>query len=70
MTSDEELPVVEAAPAPAQRKKKPSPQEVERFMQLFPGLRCYLLAETLLLQSEEDLGQYLEKYHSEDEKAE
>jgi len=69
MTSeDEEPPVVEAAPA--QCKKKPSPQEVERFMQLFPGLRCYLLAETLLMQSEDDLGQYLEKYHSEDEKAE
>jgi hypothetical protein len=40
-------------------KAKPTPQEVEALMRLFP--RCdYLMCETLLMLSEEQLASYVQ----------
>ena len=45
-------------------KKVPSAKEVEELMRLFPRLDT-LMAETLLMQSEEDLQTYLDKKNEE-----
>ena len=41
-------------------KAKPTPQEVEALMRLFP--RCdYLMCETLLMLTEKELASYIEE---------
>jgi hypothetical protein len=44
----------------APSKKVPTAKEVEEFMRMYPRLD-HLMAETLLMQSEEDLQKYLEE---------
>ena len=45
-------------PVPTKTTPKPSPQEVLCLQALFPRLD-YLMCETLLMQSEDDLEKYL-----------
>lgn len=48
----------------APSKKVPTAKEVEEFMRMYPRLD-HLMAETLLMQSEEDLQKYLEEKNEE-----
>ena len=48
----------------APSKKVPTAKEVEDLMRLFPRLD-HLMAETLLMQSEDDLQTYLDKKNEE-----